>query len=105
MRKGKLQIPPRRCASVGMTKGRLVSRLGVAMRKGKLQIPPLRSASVGMTKGRYAPVPRHAGTGGMTDLFRSRIGGLRQFFPFRFGRCANAFVASLLETGWQLTLI
>ena len=52
--KKKLQIPPLRCAPVGMTKGRGTLPLRVVAGKKKLQIPPLRCAPVGMTKGRGA---------------------------------------------------
>ena len=55
--RGTLQVPPLRCASVGMTKGRAVNFIRgrqFGWTDGKEQVPLLRFASVGMTKGRRA---------------------------------------------------
>jgi hypothetical protein len=53
-----LQIPPLRYASVGMTKGRVALPFRLDAVDDEQQVPPLR----------FAPVPRQAGTGGMTLL-------------------------------------
>jgi hypothetical protein len=49
---GKSQVPPLRCASVEMTKGRVVMARSSGQGMGKPQVPPLRCAPIGMTKER-----------------------------------------------------
>jgi hypothetical protein len=48
-RSAELQIPPLRCASVGMTKGRAALPFRFDIADDEQQVPPLRFAPVGMT--------------------------------------------------------
>ena len=71
----KQQVPPLRCAPIGMTIHILEGQTSCAFLYGKAHTQPCMMQ--GGRKSGYAPVPRRAGTGGMTILLRKQLYGCR----------------------------